>query len=195
MRAELVFMNKRIDMSRQARRRAVIVAIYAAFAALIAVLWAFTDFHGTGVWIIWAILLACRLFFGGYYRGGLIKPFNDRTPVDRPPRSPLLLGLRIYEPLPAELAVRNDERELLQRDRAHYLAYQVVGIAVVMFGFIASIRIAEPRLQAWMAIQPDRLYYALTLIAMTLYLTLPQAILLWTEPDMEPETLAEPIQI
>jgi hypothetical protein len=32
---------------------------------------------------------------------------------------------------------------------------------------------------------PDAMYYGLTLVAIILFLTLPQAILLWTEPDME----------
>ena len=80
---------------------------------------------------------------------------------------------------------RNDERELHQRDRAHYLAYQAVGWAVVLQAFLASMRILSPRVQEWISMPPDRLYYGCALVTLTMFLTLPQAILLWTEPDME----------
>ena len=31
----------------------------------------------------------------------------------------------------------------------------------------------------------DQMYYGFALVTLTLFLTLPQAILLWTEPDLE----------
>lgn len=190
MNAEVVILGRRISMARQTRRRALVVAIYATFALLMAVSWATTQWRGTGAYVIWAAILACRYFLGGHYAGGLVKPFNGKAPkrYDMPP--PLLaLKLRVYQPVPADdgSAYRNDERELHQRDHAHYIAFQAVGVAVCVPMFIASMRLIRPTLMSWIPMQPDAIYYGLTLMAMILFLTLPQAILLWTEPDMQEE--------
>jgi hypothetical protein len=56
---------------------------------------------------------------------------------------------------------------------------------VVLQAFLASMRILSPRVQAWISMPPDQLYYGLALVTLTMFLTVPQAILLWTEPDME----------
>ena len=191
MRAELVFFGKCIDMAARRRRRLLLVVIYAALAALISVLWYFTHWRGTGAYVFWAIMLACRLFFGGYYPSGLVKPFNGKVPHEQPmPSSLLILKLHMYQPVLAsdEPNYRNDERELQQRDRAHYLAYQAIGCAVVLQAFFVSMRIAIPRLQNWAPMAADQLYYGLCLVTITLFLTLPQAILLWSEPDMDTES-------
>jgi hypothetical protein len=187
MNAEVVFLGRRISMARQTRRRALVVAIYAAMAALMVGLWIFTGWRGTGAYVIWAAILACRFFLGGYYSGGLVKPFNGKAPKEHRLAPPLLLlKLRVYQPVPIDdSAYRNDERELHQRDHAHYLAFQAVGVAVCVPMFIASMRLIRPSLMSWIPMPPDAIYYGLTLVAMILFLTLPQAILLWTEPDME----------
>lgn len=184
----MVLMGRRLDMARRARRRALVVWIYAALAGLIAAVWSLSHWHGSGAYIIWAALIACRFFLGGYYRGGLVKPFQYRRPMreDAAPSLPAL-KLRMYRPVLAsdEAGMRNDERELHQRDRAHYLAYQAMGMAVVLLALVASMRTVLPPLRAWIRMPADELYYGLALITLTLFLTLPQAILMWTEPDME----------
>lgn len=190
MNAEVVVLGRRISMASQTRRRALVLAIYAAFALLMAVGWQTTQWKGSGAWVIWAALFACRFFLGGYYTGGLVKPFNGKASkrYESPP-SLLALKLRVYQPVPAgdDSVYRNDERELHQRDHAHYLAFQAVGVAVCVPMFIASMRLIRPSLMSWIPMPPDAMYYGLTLVAMILFLTLPQAILLWTEPDMEDE--------
>jgi hypothetical protein len=189
MNAEVVILGRRISMARQTRRRVLVVTIYSAFVLLMAVLWATTQWRGTGGVVIWAAIFACRFFLGGYYSGGLVKPFNGKAPkqYEMPP-SLLSLKLRVYQPAPSDdSAYRSDERELHQRDHAHYLAFQVVGVAVCVPMFIASMRLIRPSLMSWIPMQPDAMYYGLTLVALILFLTLPQAILLWTEPDMEEE--------
>jgi len=125
MRAELVLMGRRVDMARQARRRTLVVLIYAAMAALMTGMWFVDHWRATGIWIYWLAVLACRLFLGGYYRGGLVKPFSDRTLEPRRPAPLLAIGLRMYVPVDEDDgAFRNDERELAQRDHAHYLAWR-----------------------------------------------------------------------
>jgi hypothetical protein len=190
MNAELVFFGMRLNMAQRNRRRTLVIAIYAALAALMATLWFFNHWRGTGVYVFWAAMLVCRLFLGGYYSGGLVKPFSGKAPKrsSKPPPL-LLLKLRVYQPVLAadEPAYRNDERELHQRDHAHYLAYQALGVAVIVPWLLASLRIIHPASFTWSAMSADEMYYGFLMAALTLFLTLPQAILLWTEPDMERE--------
>jgi hypothetical protein len=190
MNAELILFGKRVSMARQVRRRWLVVLIYAALALLMVPLWYFTHWRGTGVYAFWAAMLACRLFLGGYYAGGLVKPFSGKAPkqTDAPPPL-LLLKLNVYRPVLADEdpAYRNDERDVQQRDHAHYQAYQGVGLAVMVPWFITSLRLIKPGLLGWIPMDPDEMYYGLLMIVLTLFFTLPQSILLWTEPDMEEE--------
>ena len=190
MNAELVFFGKRLNMAQRQRRRMLVVLIYASLAILMAALWHFSHWRGTGAYVFWAAMLICRLCLGGYYAGGLVKPFRGKAPMQSEMPPPLLLlKLRMYKPVLADgdPAYRNDERDLHQRDRAHYLAYQGLGWAVLVPLFLATFRLIKPALLDWIPMAPDEMYYGLLLIALTLFLTLPQAIMLWTEPDMESE--------
>jgi hypothetical protein len=187
MNAELVFFGKRVDMARRHRRRLLVIAIYTALATLVACLWTFTHWHGSGLYIFWATMLVCRLFLGGYYRGGLVKPFSPNA-YERFEAAPplLMLKLRIYPQISGSgESYRSDERELRQRDHAHYAAYQALGCALAVLWLLASVRNDSPRLFDWLTMPSDELFCGLSMIALTLFLTLPQAILLWTEPDME----------
>jgi hypothetical protein len=186
-----VILGRRISMASQTRRRALVVALYACLAVLMTVLFVSTGWRGTGGIVIWAAIFACRFLLGGYYTGGVVKPFNGKAHRETQMAPPLLaLKLRIYQPVPADdgSTYRNDERELHQRDHAHYLAFKAVGVAVCIPMLIASMRIIRPSLMSWIPMPPDAVYYGLTLVAILLFLTLPQAILLWTEPDMEEQS-------
>jgi hypothetical protein len=187
MNAELIFFGKRVDMARRQRRRILVIVIYAALALLLASLWWLTHWHGSASWAFWAILLACRFFLGGYYRGGLVKPFSNRRLRHSDVAPPLLmLKLRIYQPPPGnDEPYRNDERELHQRDHAHYAAYQVLGSALAVLLLLALIGNDFPKLFDWLSMPASELFCGLTMIAVTLFLTLPQVILLWTEPNMD----------
>ena len=188
MKAELVLMGKRVDMAPQTHRRALVVLIYAALAALMAALFFADRWRTTGYYLVFATFLVNRLFLGGYNFGGLIKPFSGK-----PPRSPdgpppfVLLALRVYHPEPAENEYRSDERELQQRDRAHYNAYQWIASTLVVLWLLAGWNTFRPHLLAWIPVSPSLLIYGIVLAAIVVALTLPQAILLWTEPDMEEE--------
>jgi len=120
-----------------------------------------------------------------------VKRFDDRTPVVRKEPPPfLLIGLRLYDPRPDDREFRNDERELQQRDHAHYLAYQVMAIALIVIWIIAYLNRLRPSivagisLLAWVPTSGADLIYGAILAAIMVSLTLPQSILLWTEPDM-----------
>jgi len=188
MNAELIFFGKRVDMAPRHRRRTLVILLYASLALLMAACWFLTHWRGTGAYVFFAALIACRLFLGGYYPGGLVKPFNGKVPhrSEMPP-SLLALKLHVYHPVLAadEASYRSDERELSQHDHAHYLAYQAIIFPVLLVWLLASFRIANPAIIAWLPMPPDAIYYGLSLIAVTMFLTLPQAVLLWTEPDMD----------
>ncbi len=185
MNAELDLFGRRISMARRSRRRAMTVLIYSFLAALVIAISANSHLNDMGAYVIWGAIFACRLFLGGYAAGGLVKPFNSKGQKDwEAPPSLLSLKLRVYQPISGLGAgYRNDERELHQRDRAHYWAYQILGVSILAPWII----LAFPKLgflsQA-LAIQIGR---GMLLASLALFLTLPQVILLWTEPDMEPD--------
>ena len=186
MKAELVLMGKRVDMAAQTRRRTLVVLIYAALVALMAALFVADHWRTTGYYLVFATFLVNRLFLGGYNFGGLIKPFSGK-PLRRSEQAPpfLLLALRVYRPGPAANEYRSDERELQQRDRAHYQAYQAIAIALAALWLLSSWDAFRPHLLAWIPASPGLLIYGMVLAAIVAALTLPQAILLWTEPDMD----------
>jgi hypothetical protein len=74
------------------------------------------------------------------------------------------------------VARRNDERELHRRDRMHFQVYRFV-IALVLLGYVLG---GDP-------FRYPHLSRALVLAGVVLGLTLPQALLLWMEPDVEAE--------
>lgn len=190
MKAELVLVGKRVDMAPQAHRRTLVVFIYATLTALMAALFLADRWRTTGYYLVIATFLVNRLFLGGYNFGGLIKPFSGKPPQRSEAPPFLLLALRVYRPGRAENEYRSDERELQQRDRAHYQAYQALAVVLAVLWLLAGWRTFNPKLLAWVPVSADLLIYGVVLAAIVVALTLPQAILLWTEPDMESEAEA-----
>jgi len=191
VRAELIVMGRRVDMAPRAHRRTLVVLIYAALALAMVGLWFLDRWRITGVYMIFATILINRLLMGGYNFGGLIKPFSGKAPsrrIDPPPF--LVLGLRLYRPEPEENEYRNDERELQQRDHAHYTAYQWLAVGLAAMWLLAGWQANAPRLLAWLPGGAAIYLYGLVLGLVVVSQTLPQAILLWKEPDMaEPDPL------
>ncbi len=157
MRSELFFLGMRINIASRSHRRWLVVAIFAGFAALL-VSW--FVFYGTlAVLLIFlAFTRLCRFLGGRSYRGGLLPSFDG-----------------------------GDERELIRRYRAHYVTYEYLDLAFLP-ALVAAIFKANPHnLPANPALRIffGQLPYGLLVAAGILYYTLPQAMLLWTEPDME----------
>jgi hypothetical protein len=185
MKAELIIMGKRLDMAPRTHRRALVVWIFAGLVGLMASLWLLDRWRVTGAYMIFATILINRLLLGGYNFGGLVKPFSGKAPrawMEPPPF--LALGLRVYNPVAEEGEYRNDERELQQRDRAHYFAYQGLTIGLLVIWLAANAQAFAPRLLAWIPGSAGPMVYGLTLMVVVLSQTLPQAILLWNEPDL-----------
>ena len=188
MRAELVLLGRRVDMARRIHRRVLVALIYACFAVLLAIFWGLDRWHTTGVYMIFATFLVNRFFLGGYYFGGLVKPFNSKAPRWQEVTPPfVMLTMRMWKPEPVESDYRNDEREREQRDRAHYVSYQVLTVALALVWLMADWKMKRPRFLRWMPVPADVLLYGFVLSACVVAITLPQAVLLWTEPDLENE--------
>ena len=90
--------------------------------------------------------------------------------------------------LGGDMRARGDERETYRRDHAHYLAYYSLGYGLIAALFASYFRGPNPitprlplALQGFLMLLP----YIILGGTGILYITLPQAILLWTEPDME----------
>jgi hypothetical protein len=149
-----------INMARRGNRRGLVAVTYLGLV-VVWVLIGTPGGSGGGASGFTVVLLATSLLvnaivFGGYGRWGLIKPFNTRTPFGAP------------------APWHNDERELRRRDRMHYYAYRVV-VALLLLGYVLG---RAP-------FQHPEMSRALIEGGAVLGLTLPQALLLWIEPDME----------
>jgi hypothetical protein len=186
MRAELIILGKRLDMAPQTHRQTMVVLIYAGLATLMTTFWFMDRWRVTGAYMIIATVFVNRFLLGGYNFGGLIKPFSGKAPKRSAPSPFLVLALRVYPSYaePEERDYRNDERELQQRDHSHYLAYQGLTIALLAIWVIMDLKAVGPGLLSWIPVSTDLLLYGLTITAIVVSQTLPQSILLWTEPNM-----------
>ena len=156
-----------MDMARRSNRRWLVAVTYAALLALGTALWTLGGNRGEAI-AFTLLLLVTSLFvnqivFGGYGCWGLIRPFNTNAP----------LGSRASR--------HNDERDLRRRDRMHFYAYRIV-VSLILLGYFLG---RDP-------FQHPQVGNALLVGALILGLTLPQALLLWIEPDMEFEEPAAP---
>ncbi|MFC5862469.1 hypothetical protein ACFPT7_09230 [Acidicapsa dinghuensis] len=189
MRAELILFGKPIDLSRQHRRRILVVCVYAALLLALASLAWFASTPSNllvgSTYVFFFTLGINYVLLGGYARSGLIRAFANTPPPEtaRTPFIPLALRVRPIEIVDTEW--RNDERELQVRDRAHYSAYQVVSITLVFIWLLNSWTISPLRFVKWW---PQTIVHdtasLLALVGVLLSITLPQAIILWREPDM-----------
>jgi hypothetical protein len=160
MKTAFVFLGIRINIASRARRRWLVALIYALFAALDI---AWFSLHGNSFvgLLLFAAFATLASFLGGRsYGRGLLPPDE--------------IG---------------DERERTRRYRAHYLAYNWLDLACFpalgAFFFLhgPDIKHMSPAVHVLL----ERLPLALLGGVGILYYTLPQAILLCSEPDLEPD--------
>lgn len=83
---------------------------------------------------------------------------------------------------------KGDEREMYRRDHAHFRAYYTLGFFLLAALIASSFRGPDPitpHLPLELRDYLTQLPFVLLLATGLLYTTLPSAILLWNEPDME----------
>jgi hypothetical protein len=78
---------------------------------------------------------------------------------------------------------RHDERQVAVRNAAYYRAYRVVAAYLLLIMPVASLRVNGA------AALNEVLLGLIALLFIVLVYTLPQAIILWTEPDIPGEAL------
>jgi hypothetical protein len=154
-----------VNMNPRRNRRFLILVMYLFIGFLF---WLEIQRRFSG-WTLFLVILAVinPLIFGdfmfwGKKYGGLLKPFHRDS--ERP----------------------NDERELAARDAAHFSAHTTVELLLL------TILILPEWLPARLlenASPPQLLFYTRTSLwgLLAVSMTLPQAILLWREPDIESE--------
>lgn len=168
MKTELVFLGARIGIASRTRRRILVALIYAGFGALVTAWFlvyensAFGFLAGGksafGLLLLIPFALLERFLGGRSHKGGLVPAFEG-----------------------------GDERQLHRRDHAYYAAYKWWDLTLIPAMLAVGLK-NNPFYPAWhpaLRVFIDRLPYGLLFAAGILYYTLPQAILLWTEPDME----------
>jgi hypothetical protein len=186
MRAELMVWGKRVDMASREHRRRLVIAIYAMLAvAMIGLGW-LDAWHTSGYYLVALALVMNQFLLGGYGRSGLVRPFDGKAPRENTPPPPLIpLGLYLRL-IPVQAGDwQSDERETKLRDRAHYQAYQWISGALGAMWLLSGWATAKSSTFPILRSAAEWLLYPVVLVSVILMLTLPQAILLWTEPDME----------
>jgi hypothetical protein len=167
-----------ISMTRRSRRRALVVSVYVLLAALIvSVALAHgrnpllsSDFGG-GINFVFVVVFTgiSRLGFGSLVRQATV-------PVRADSRNQWKY-ISITKPVPYTGPGDPDERELVVRNWAYYLSFRLM--AAYLLPLWAVILIVNMKAHSISVNLASALLFPLIVMA----LTLPQAVVLWTEPD------------
>lgn len=171
-----------VSMETRRRRRALVIGYYLLWIPVFAGCWFFLDGYNRFVAFYFCLLLLPFLLGG---RGFSPRPSPPVRPfADIFYREQASLRARRDGQPPISTVVL-DEHDRSVRDRAHYLSYSALLFVILVVVPVVAAGFGRLRRQLW----PD----AALLIAgalLILFFSLPQTILLWTEPDLEPETSA-----
>ncbi|MDE3063595.1 MAG: hypothetical protein KGJ51_11110 [Acidobacteriota bacterium] len=158
MNTEYAVGNIRIRLASQARRRWFVALVYAALAVFILGALFLSQKNATGAWLT----ASCGILY---------------------------IALWIaFSGLAGDPRARGDEREVHRRDHAHFRAYYALGFFLFGALIAGSFRGPDPitpHLPLALRGYFMQLPFVLLLTTALLYGTLPSAILLWTEPDIE----------
>jgi hypothetical protein len=175
-----------IPMQRQYKRRQLVVMTYVFLAAVSAATIAFAPrYPMLYSYSIYATMAVALFVFGGMGQRGLLKGFQNKPPRTEPPQIEIIrMNLAPRTMLSAaDSSWRNDERELHRRDLAHYRAYQPLGLCVMLLLLLSALTLHP---WPWLSLAVLHLLsFALAEISTILFLTLPAAMILWTEPDID----------
>jgi len=169
MNTEYAIGHLRIRFESRSRRRWFVAVCYSVFAVT-SLVWCFLNPEmnpgagpegATGAWIV-----AACMFFS-------------------------LVLVMVLTGLSGDLRARGDERETHRRQHSISRAYPLIGFGIMASVFASSFGIPtagpiSPALREFLV----QLTFILSMATFFLYVTLPQAILLWTEPDMEDPQMA-----
>lgn len=168
-----------LPLRTQGQRRMLVVGYYALLLVFMVFGLLKTQVH------IFALIPQVLTFgglLGGIKNGGPVKAYSESmVPVGglSGVQTLNLQGRKVFDdgtqfsPL--------DERERLQRDFAHYTAYRILRwtFGIAFCAYMLSLNWSE----AWMSTKGPLLAWMLLIYV----LSLPQSVLLWTEPDVSEE--------
>ena len=160
MNTDYVVGKIRIRFASQERRRWFVALVYAVLAGFLLAALFLSRKDATGAWIT----AGCGMLYVALWI--------------------------VFSWVAGDTFARGDEREVHRRDHAHFMAYRTLGyflccsvmMAVVLFVGPNHI---SPLLPLALRDFLMQLSFVLLMATALLYGTLPSAILLWTEPDME----------
>ncbi|MGC2636174.1 MAG: hypothetical protein WA294_03280 [Acidobacteriaceae bacterium] len=182
---------RRIDFSRRfllfipvetrRSRRTVVIGYYLFFAAF-------------GILLVWSrgpakydrllpLSFYLATMLGGLTFSGPVRVFSQwqrklvATP-DQPGDGPL--GLSTLGATAPRSIDRLDEHDIAVRDRAHYLAYSALRWPAILAALFGGIYLFDA--------SPDQLAHVFLIASVpvaALFFSLPRAIILWTEPDLD----------
>ncbi len=166
-----------ISMASGRNRRRLVVATYAFLTIVVAAL----------VWKPWGSVLQGPVYFlviifsgvsNGTF-GAIVRQFT--FPVRRNVIDP---GLELEGHNPTvDLDPEPDERDTKIRDHAYFIAFRVIAAGLIM-SFLILVIVARPDFPAHSLFTVARCIDGLLMPLAILALTLPQAIILWQQPDL-----------
>jgi hypothetical protein len=160
---------------RTKRQRRTIVVLYYALLLFFLIVGLYKSRGSIGFLAPQIVLFGGLL--GGIKAGGPVKPYSEAAVRGADTNSLQTLNLEGRKPFGVTFFERLDERERGQRDLAHYKAYRILmltlGIVFVVYW------ISLDWTYMWIATKGP----VLTMVLLVYVLSLPQSVLLWSEPD------------
>lgn len=197
MRTSISLFGKRIGMARRANRRMLLIVFYASFSVVLALSWALLRSGNEGSFGAIEFTLLLGPILGGYFArsvflfgdAGLVEPFDDRKVLYYPKNPGMSYFRSLFHPkVDPDRGLRADERSIRDRNKAGFAAFNSLGTVVMIAFLVDWIGGDTSGVFHGLGLSPDDSHRVVRLLLQVGYLlsfTLPQAILLWTEPDME----------
>lgn len=171
-----------IPVETQRSRRAVVVGYYSFFAALVVFQILFRGPEKYDRLLPLTFYAAALL--GGLTMNGPVRVFTQWQRNIKNGSAygidPVRLNPFGTPPRPSDSAY--DERDIAARDHAHYLGYSALRWTVIVFLVLGIFIVID-----WPSARVAQLLLFLSVPFCIVFLSLPQAILLWTEPDLDPD--------
>lgn len=162
-----------ISLRTVAHRRGLVLAYYALVFTFLAVMLIERDGSFLpGAMIVQTLTLGA--LFGGFKAGGPVKGYNGKPSHDEenPVTTLNLSGRSVFT-----RTYLLDERERAARDYAHYVAYRILLLTLATFMVLIVLTIT------WTELFFQRNAVTFLWVILVYALSLPQSVILWTEPE------------
>ncbi|HTV81967.1 MAG TPA: hypothetical protein VME18_04910 [Acidobacteriaceae bacterium] len=171
-----------ISIETRRRRRTLVIGYYALFLVIMVLQLLFSGPAKYDRLLPIAYLAAAML--GGLTVDGPVRVFTQwqRNMKDGSAYGIDPVRLRRFSSIPPRPSgSAYDERDIATRDRAHYLAYSTLrwAMIILVLGMMVNMD--------WPSARVAQILLFLSVPFAVVFFSLPQAILLWCEPDLDPD--------